>query len=382
MTVKNNGTQSATNLKRVAVAGTVFAFLATGSAALAADGTAPRNREIGYVINDFEWALHQTEGAKTECPNGLNKLGPREQFKALYPENGAAKTIVDTQLAYESEVWWPSNKIEAFPFYEAQGKVAIGLDLDGKTDANDFTSPDGKAGIDNQLYRALGCIDNYRSGASVLTFDKTFFKKNQISRMLIHVTDVDSLANDDDVTVTTYRGQDPLMFDATGEGYVPGGTQRLDTRWGKEFINQAKGKIVDGELITEPLNFYLPLEIARQEAAIWWIREARFALRLTPERAEGLVAGYADVDRFYYSRNRVWSTHHLSYGQESSLSLHRALKRLADGLPDPATGENTGISSAMKLWLVQVHILPDNIPRTSNLAADTGVAVDGTLTKE
>lgn len=373
MNVVKTEYRAAAALKRGAIAGAVLSLLTWSGAALA-DESAPPNRQIGYVINDFEWALHQTEGAKTECPNGLNKLGPREQFKTLFPEDGPKKSIIETQLAYEAEVWWPSNKIEAFPFHEAAGKTAIGLNLDGKTDADDFTSPDGVQGVDNQLYRALGCIDNYRSGASVLTFDKTFFKKNQISRMLIHLTDVDSLINDDDVTVTTYRGQDPLMFDATGEGYVPGGTQRLDIRWGKEFINQAKAKIVDGHLITEPLDFYLPLEIARDEGANWWIRGGRFSLNLTSERAEGIVAGYADLDRFYYSRNRVWSTHHLSYGQESSISLYRSIKKLADGYPDPATGENTAISSAMKLWMVQVHILPEQTPRTSNLAANTAPA--------
>jgi hypothetical protein len=357
-----------------AVAGAVVTLLTYGAAAVANDGTAPPNRTIGYVINDFEWAVHQTPGAKSECPNGLNKMGPREQFKAMFPDDGTKKSIIETQLAYEAAVWWPQNKIQDLPFYEAQGKVAIGLDLDGKTDENDFTSPDGLGGVDNQLYRALGCIDNYRSGASVLTFDKTFFKKNQISRMLIQITDVDSLINDDDVTVTTYRGQDPLMFDATGEGYVPGGTQRLDIRWGREFINQAKAKIVDGQLTTEPLDFYIPLEIARDEGANWWIRGGRFSLSLTAERAQGLVAGYADIDRFYYSRNRVWSTHHLSYGQESSISVYRSIKRLADGYPDPATGENTAISSAMKLWLVQVHILPEQTPRTSNLAGNLSLA--------
>lgn len=343
-----------------------LAFLNCSAIALAAG--APADRSIGYVIDDFEWALQESEGAKVECPNGLNKLGPREQFKALFPEGGPKKSVIETQLAYESEVWWPTGRLEPFPFHEAGGTVAPGLNLDGKEGPNDFTSPDGKRGVDNQLFRALGCIDNYRQKSSVLNFDKTFFKKNQFSRMLIQLTDVDSLIDDDDVTVTTYRGQDPLMTDASGAGYLPGGTQRLDIRWGKEFINRAKGRIVNGTLMTEPLDFYVPLEIARDEGANWWIRGARLNLRLTPERAEGLVAGYSDVDRFYFSRNRVWSTHHLSYGQESSISLYKAIKKLADGYPDAATGENTAISSAMNLKLVQVHILPEQTPRAQNLA--------------
>ena len=359
--------KTTTFLRHSVIASAMLALLGTAGA-YAADDTKPANRTIGYAIWDFEWALYQTQGAKTECPEGLNKLGPREQFKTLYPEGGPKKSIIDTQLAYESEVWHPTDKIPALPFHEAVGKTAIGLNLDGKVGPNDFTSPEGVTGVDNQLYRALGCIENYRNNSSVLGFDKTFFRKNQISRMLIQITDVDSLINDDDVTVTTYRGQDALINDATGDKYMGGGTQQLDTRWGKEFISHAKGKIVNGHLITEPLDFYLPLETARDEAATWWIRGARFSLNLTPDRAEGLVAGYVDIDRFYFGRNRSWSTHHLSYGQESSISLHRELMRLADGYPDPATGKNTAISSAMKLSMVQVHILPDTTPKAQSVA--------------
>ncbi len=358
------------SLQPYAVAGVLLALAASGTAAPEGDKTAPVGRQIGYAIYDFEWALYQTPDGKKECPEGINKLGPREQFKALFPEGEGKKSIMETELTYEGEVWHPSGKIKEFPFHEAVSKVAFGLNLDGKVGATDFTSPDGVAGVDNQMYRALGCIENYRDNSSVLNFDKSFFRKNQISRMIIQLTDVDSLVNDDDVTITTYRGEDRLMNDATGNTYVPGGTQRLDTRWGKEFISQAKGKIVNGKLMTDSVDFYLPLESARDEASTWLIRGAHFSLSLTPERAEGMVAGYADIDRFYFGRNRSWSTHHLSYGQEASISLYKTLKRLADGYRDPATGENTAISSAMKLKMVQVHILPEQPARVSSLSKD------------
>ena len=58
---------------------------------------------------------------------------------------------------------------------------------------------------------------------------------------------IDDLNNDDSVDVTMYRGKDPLMVDATG-AYTSGSTQRVDYRWGKEFIYHLKGKIKDGVL--------------------------------------------------------------------------------------------------------------------------------------
>ena len=40
----------------------------------------------------------------------------------------------------------------------AQGSVSYGVNLDGMIDANDLRSSEGVEGIDNQTYRAVGCI--------------------------------------------------------------------------------------------------------------------------------------------------------------------------------------------------------------------------------
>ena len=58
-----------------------------------------------------------------------------------------------------------------------------------------------------------------------------------------------------------------------------------------------------------------------------------------------------------HSSIRNWTTHHQSYGALSAASLYRAMKRLADGHPDPETGENTAISSAVDVKLHQVYIV-------------------------
>ena len=82
----------------------------------------------------------------------------------------------------------------------------------------------------------------------------------------------------------------------------------------------------------------------------------RLKIKLTPDHAEGLMAGYTDIGTFSRQLNESWSTHHQSYGQESAPSLYRALRRLADGYPDPKTGENTAISSALQVKFSQVFI--------------------------
>ena len=139
----------------IVIASTGSALGEDNAAAALNDGT------IGYVLTGRYWAVYQTPGGKTECPQGMND-GPREQYKLLYPEDGKKRTLLETHLERESEVWFPSTSKEPYPFYEPQGKIAIGLNLDGKIGANDFISPDGEEGIDNQLYRVTGCVAGYR----------------------------------------------------------------------------------------------------------------------------------------------------------------------------------------------------------------------------
>ncbi|MSR16063.1 MAG: hypothetical protein EXR86_16240 [Gammaproteobacteria bacterium] len=194
---------------------------------------------------------------------------------------------------------------------------------------------------------------NFRSPGSNLNTEKTFFKNNPYDRFMIELTDVDSLVNDDDVTITTYRGLDPLLNDATGNNLHPGGTQRLDLIYGKSFIRKGKGKIVNGVLISEAMDLNVPQGDNIQQR----MRDARFEVKLTSEGAEGVIGGYADLQTFYTGRNRRWPVHHLAYGQEATGSEYRELRKLADAYPDRVTGENTAISAAYSVKLVQVRVL-------------------------
>jgi hypothetical protein len=180
---------------------------------------------------------------------------------------------------------------------------------------------------------------------------------------MIELTEVDDLENDDGVTVSVYRGLDRLLTDATGSKIVPGGTQRVDTRWGQKLIRQIDAKIVNSKLITEPIpDLIIPWQNLNVPS-IQLIRDARFILDLTAQGATGLLAGYADVDTWYYQLIRNDSTHHLSNGQISGISLYKALRRLADAHPGSETGENTAISTALDIKMTQVFI---NHPTSQN----------------
>jgi len=337
----------------------ILAALGTLQCANAAMAAAPEDGRIGYVLTERHWAIYQTEGAREECPQGFN-IGPRAQFDALYPEQeGVLRTEVDTRLDYEGRRFHRDLEEDPFPFHDAQGTIAYGVDLDGEVGAEDFLGVDGEEGVDNQLHRALGCIPIYRGpDGAFYHFSNLFMYGNAYNRWLIEITGVDDLQNDPQVTVTFSRGLDDLVTDASGTGFVAGGTQRVDERWGQSFIQQVEGSIDDGVLTTEPADrTKFPWSFPGIGGGFHIFRDFQLRLALTPETAEGVLAGYVDVEQFNHRLNRNWTTHHQSYGDLSASSLYRAMKRLADGHPDPETGENTAISSAVNITMHQVYIV-------------------------
>ena len=334
----------------------VIATLAVGAVQADDSPTAPVIGSIGYVMTNLFWSVYQTPDAKEECPQGFND-GPREQFEILFPDI-EKRTVVDTQLKQEIGTWHPTAEPDPLPFYDVEGALSYGLNLDGKVDANDFTHPNGEQGIDNEVYRAVGCIIGFRGpdGVEVIFQDKAIADR-RYNRTMIELTGVDDLANDDNVTVTLYRGLDRLLTDAAGLKIMAGGSQRVDTRWGAKLIRQTEGRIVDSVLTTEPIPEVIIPWMNLNVPSIHIIRDMRLQLKLSPTGAEGLLAGYADVDTWHKQLIRNDSTHHLSNGQISGISLYKALRRHADAYPDPETGANTAISTALDVKMAQVYVI-------------------------
>jgi len=350
----------------------VVALLAAGAAraagaAPAADAALPAGATIAYALTNLHWANYQTPDGKAECPEGFNE-GNREQFKKRFPETASRRSLQGTQLQWEIDSWYPTTADDGFRFLEARGPTALGLNLDGRVGPSDFTSPEGEPGVDNQLYRALGCIKNYRGpDGAIRFFDDEMIGRDRYNRIIIELTGAGDLVNAPHVQVTLYRGRDALLYDATGKQVVPGGSQRIDTRWGARFIRQLNGSITAGVLTTEPADIsypWGPFDLPTDE----YMHAARLHLKLTPTHAEGLIAGFSDLDSWYLQMMRSWSTHHQNYGQTSAPALYRALRRLADAYPDAATGANTAISSALSAEFTQVVIVPSSRPDPATLA--------------
>jgi hypothetical protein len=312
---------------------------------------------IGYVMTHLFWSIYQSPDSRTDCPKGYN-IGPRGQFSSLFPQ-GKPHTRVESQPLQEAQTWNPNGAPDTFPFYEPAGRTALGMNLDGKAGPHDFTSPAGEPGIDNQLFRALGCIEGFRGPQGVeYIFEDKAIADRRYNRLMLELSGVENLVNDNDVTVTIYRGMDRLLTDAAGSKIIAGGSQHVDLRWGRALIRRVKGKITNGVLTTEPMKELIIPWMNLDVPTTQIIKDMRLRLKLTPTDAAGMMGGYADVDTFYYQLCRNDSTHHLSNGDISAISLYKVLRRLADAYPDPKTGANTAISSALDAKFAQVYINP------------------------
>ncbi len=128
----------------------------------------------------------------------MNSRGSRDLFAEVFPEGGEGElTVAETRLLIEGYQYHtstaPTDIYAALPFYEAQGDVAPGLNLDGEVGAEDFANPAGEDGIDNQLNRVLGCIAGYRKDGPYWFFENDFMINNGYNRWMIELTGVDDL---------------------------------------------------------------------------------------------------------------------------------------------------------------------------------------------
>lgn len=330
-----------------------MALAATGSAR--AEGPAPlQDGRIGYAVADAHFSVYQTADGKQECPQGLNPMGPREIFKQLWPNGGRME---DTVMVREGLNAFPADRPPLFPYLETQGTIGYGLNLDGKIGPKDFTSPEGEKGVDNAFYRVTGCATGFRGpDGQVQLFASKFLRGFQYNRMMIEISGADNLVNDASVDVTIMRGRDPLLLDSTGEKVAPGGSQRLDEKYGKKLIQRLHGKIENGVLITEPVKEATwAWQIESNHPRSLRIRDMRLQLKLTGAGADGLMAGYFDVMTLLDWTNG-YATHHLAYDRLDSPEFYWALRKNADAYPDPKTGEMTALSSAITLNMAQVFI--------------------------
>jgi type VI protein secretion system component Hcp len=315
-----------------------------------------------FVIS---WIGFAQDGAKDHCEK-MNAKPPQEEYFTYSTPAEAAKeraSLAGKAIDYGNgqmarrgpgrlNVCLVPGVVRDPGLYEPKTTVAEGLNLDrndGKGPApkntckhTNFTSPDGRTGIDNQLLAVTGCIAGYQGHNGFGDQYANEERKNGYTAFLIEVAGIDNEMNDDSVDVYLLNSDDNNGKSANGKKLLSDYSFRPSTR--PQFANYRQklhGKIVNGVIMTNPAD---TISMHLIYAGDTVLHDAALRLEIKPDgRLKGTLGGYGDW-RKIATRNTDSSGEQLTGFQ--CPALYNAMKNAADGMKDPVTGECDGISMA------------------------------------
>jgi hypothetical protein len=345
------------------------AVLLALAAATPAQAAPPADGKLGFVIRSWYTAVYETK-FMDECPAGLNIANDEYWWRGLSKEERARQT--ENGLITTLNRWGvaaargPGNEnvclnpyaVKDPPFITVEGRISYGINLDGNSDGKatpktcaheNFTGVNGEVGVDNQMYRLLGCTYGWRADGIFEVNADEMRGTSGLGMTLIEVTGVDDARNDDDVTLTFYRSIDQHTLDPTGKP-LPFSTYRVDVgpdgtqRYGQSL----KGRIKDGRITSDSGDVRLPF-YGNYNFMHPTIRDMSVDLKVSDDgkSVKGMVYGYYDVEEFIY--HVVGTGAVISTAGFSCPALAEAAWKLADGHPDPQTGKCTTLSSAFRV---------------------------------
>jgi hypothetical protein len=252
-----------------------------------------------------------------------------------------------------------------------------GIDLDGQVSRakgraapgtcphEDFPTFDGRQGIDNQFFRAVGCMPSFQPGGSSVPWAIEMLTGSW--GILITLGGVDDIRNDPDVLVEIHANGDPIQL-SPNRVPLPDATYTLhpDPR----FHARARGRIVDGVLSTEQFDFAVP-KITNSVHFVRTLKHARVAATLGADGVlEGYLAGYTPVGDMYdfqfalrhgtTESGAMAPPRRVSIGRSLGFTcrgIYHALLQQADGDRDPATGSCTSISTQYRFRAIPAFIV-------------------------
>lgn len=375
----------------------------------AEDGTFVRDGEAGFVVTAFAYAVGPDANEAT-CPLGMSK-----NVAEIYGESpdGQRKPGEDDE-AYSKRLDAGGQEISNAPdgrnfcmhpqiapvdrfarTLTSSRALADGLNLDGKisrskADAKsgrlDFTSGDGSKGIDNQFWRAVGCNHSFQSNGLSNGFGSEMY--TGAWGILITLSGIDDLKNDDHVQIGIYANADPMQISPAREalGYA---TYAMDQD--ESYRAVSTGRIKDGVLTTDPVD----IRLRKVTNALYLdrvLKDARVQATLSPDGVlKGYLAGYSPVENIYDLqfgfRNATIDTGELApLGRRLGTSngaarvlghtcqgIWQSLHRLADGHADPKTGAFTSISTQYTFEAIPAFIVDVDTKKANKVATAGGM---------
>jgi hypothetical protein len=339
---------------------------------------------MGFVVWHFVPSVIQ---GKDACPEGpvvktresfLATLSSQEQERIQRKENE-----VELRRRWAESVSGPNgtnmcSQYASFPdrptVRTVQSKFAWGLDLDGDASGGsadpdgcphqNFTSPTGEVGIDNQAYRALGCKLEWRGkdgkGGDLVRGLEGFLASGEFTQVIL-LRGVDSLANDDDVEVIYGNTPDRPVVDSAGK-FIWNASYTVSNKPPRER-NVLHGRIHNGVLTTEPALIKLTQTWGQRAQtdlrgirSRWTLHKGRLRLTFQPDGTlKGIVAGYQPIEEFVISPSLGGMGALMDAGIDCAAE-YNTLKKLADGMRDPRTGQCTAASTALDFAAVPAFV--------------------------
>ncbi len=351
----------------------------------------PAGKTLGFVVTTWNTGIYESKFID-ECPEGFAQgydevwwRGLSKEQRGKLTDNGLKSRLDRYFNAIRrgpkgEDVCMNPSVVKDAPLLIVEGKESYGMNLDGNVDGSatpktckheNFTGLDGTPGVDNQVYRLLGCTYGFRSYGQYEANANENRKSNGNGMTLIEVTGIDDMKNDDDVTVSYYRAIDQYTLDGAGR-FTPFASYRIDMADGKpRYSSTQKGKIVDGVVVTEPsdvnLPFYGNYTYMNQE-----IKDMRMKLEILADGtgAKGQAAGYYGLDQLLFYVTGIGPIQ--SSGFSNCPAIYVAAHELADGYPDPQTGKCTALSSAYNFAAVSAFIIHPTEAKTASAGSKSG----------
>lgn len=325
----------------------------------------------------ISWFAPVADSSPDQCARMNVKPSQDAYYAQMSPEKAAKQRAFLADKGGASTVYLPYRGPDEMnvillpgivpdPGFETpQADVVRGFDLDGDDGTGsapartrkhrNFRSPDGRADIDNQLFTIQGCIAGWRRNGFLPMIGNELRRAGGLS-ILVEVSGIDDERNDDDVAVSIYYSTDPMRRDGTSKIVLPDYTYRVstDTQFSQDYA-RFRGKMVDGVIMTDAVD---KIVLHEGPASTWSLAKARMRVELLADGTmNATLGGYRDWRELLASAFFQASDYENTIGFQAP-GMYAAVRRAADGLRDPASGEFNGISAAYEMEGVPAFIPP------------------------
>ncbi len=375
----------------------VLVAAAMATPAIRAETPFLQDGKAGFVISDIKYALAEDADKTGACPRGMSKnaveifaLTPAGKRRAGESDGDYGKRLETGGMELSTapngqNVCMNPEAGQPDPHFRCVEKSDVpvdGIDLDGvdsiASDAaagsmcphQDFVGLRGERGVDNQFFRLVGCTRSFQS-----TGPSNGFVTEMLTGswgILLSLSGVDDLRNDDSIEVGLYANADPIQLSPSREPLAYA-TYAMDQD--SRFRARTRGRIRDGVLTTEPVDvrFRHVVNSMRLERPM---RHARLQASLSDTGVlEGYLGGYMPVEELYdvqfgfrNGKNNAGELAPLKLRFNTANGAARvlghtcpgiyySLYKYADGDPDPQSGRCTSLSTQFHIKAIPAFVV-------------------------